>query len=60
MGDDKGKAVDEFQLLIDFNRHAARQGPGGEAETKRTLELAGLDRSRLLKIADIGQGASPG
>lgn len=56
MGDDKGKAVDEFQLLIDLHRHAARQGPGGEAETKRTLELAGLDRSRPLKIADIGCG----
>ncbi len=46
----------DLQLLIDLHRHATRQGPGGEAETKRALDLAGLDRSRLLKIADIGCG----
>jgi len=48
--------MNDFQLLIDLHRHATRQGPGGEAETKRALELAGLDRSRSLKIADIGCG----
>jgi SAM-dependent methyltransferase len=48
--------MNDFQLLIDLHRHATRQGPGGEAETKRALELAGLDRSRPLKIADIGCG----
>lgn len=48
--------MNDFQLLIDLHRHAERQGPGGEAETKRALELAGLDRSRPLKIADIGCG----
>ncbi|MDJ0839141.1 MAG: methyltransferase domain-containing protein [Acidobacteriota bacterium] len=46
----------QLQLLIDLHKHAVRQGPGGEAETKRALELAGLDRSRPLKIADIGCG----
>ena len=46
----------ELQLLIDLHRDAARQGPGGEAETKWALVLAGLDRSRPLKIADIGCG----
>ena len=46
----------EYQLLIDLHKHAVRQGPGGKAETKRMLELAGLDRSRPLKIADIGCG----
>jgi SAM-dependent methyltransferase len=48
--------MNDFQLLIDLHRHATRQGPGGEAETKRALELAGLDRLRPLKIADIGCG----
>ena len=46
----------EFQLLVDLHRYAARQGPGGDAETLRALELALLDRSRPLKIADIGCG----
>lgn len=48
--------MNDLQLLIDLHRPAERQGPGGEAETKRALELAGLDRSRPLKIADIGCG----
>lgn len=48
--------MNDFQLLIDLHRCATRQGPGGEAETKRALEMAGLDRSRHLKIADIGCG----
>jgi ubiquinone/menaquinone biosynthesis C-methylase UbiE len=46
----------QIQLLIDLHKHAERQRPGGEAETKRALELAGLDRSRPLKIVDIGCG----
>ena len=54
--EDLNKTVNDFQLLIDLHRHAERQGPGGEAETIRALELAGLDRSRSLKIADIGCG----
>ena len=46
----------QFQLLMDLHRPAARQGPGGEAETRQAMALAGLDRSRHLKIADIGCG----
>ncbi len=46
----------QMQLLIDLHRSNFRQGPGGEAETKHALMLAGLDKSRLLKIADIGCG----
>lgn len=46
----------QLKLLMDFHRDATRQGPGGEAETRRALELAGLDRSHPLKIADIGCG----
>jgi SAM-dependent methyltransferase len=48
--------VDDYQLLMDLHRNAVRQGPGGEAEPKRAMELAMLDRSRSLKIADIGCG----
>jgi len=46
----------QLQLLTDLHRPATRQGPGGDAETKRAMELTGLDRSRRLKIADIGCG----
>jgi len=46
----------QLQLLVDLHKSQSRQGPGGEAETKRAMELAGLDRSRHLKIADIGCG----
>ena len=46
----------QLQLLVDLHKNALRQGPGGEAETKQALDLAGLDRSRPLKIADIGCG----
>ena len=52
----KEKTVNDFQLLIDLHRPAERQGPGGDAETKLAIDLAGLDRSRPLKIADIGCG----
>lgn len=48
--------VNDFQLLADLHRHASRQGPGGEAETKQALDFAGLDRLSSLKIADIGCG----
>ncbi len=46
----------QLQLMIDLHRSNPRQGPGGEAEVKTALRLAGLDRSRSLKIADIGCG----
>lgn len=46
----------QMQLLIDLHRANLRQGPGGEAETKQALMLAGLDKFRPLKIADIGCG----
>jgi SAM-dependent methyltransferase len=49
--------VDDLQLLLDLHRDGSRQGPGGDAETEKALDLAGLDRSRPLKIADIGCGS---
>lgn len=47
---------DSFQLLIDLHRHGLRQGPGGDAETERALELAGVRRDAPLNIADVGCG----
>ena len=48
--------MDEFQLLIDLHKGASRQGPGGNAETEKAIDLAYIDRSLPLKIADIGCG----
>ena len=45
-----------YRLLIDLHRNANRQGPGGDAETKKVLSLAMIDRTAPLKIADIGCG----
>lgn len=46
----------QMQLLIDLHKSNFRQGPGGQAETKQALRLAGPGQSRHLKIADIGCG----
>ncbi|MDY6830665.1 MAG: class I SAM-dependent methyltransferase [Thermodesulfobacteriota bacterium] len=48
--------MDDYQLLIDLHKSADRQGPGGDAETEQALRLAMPDRSKPLKIADIGCG----
>jgi len=48
--------MDDFQLLADLHRGSHRQGPGSDAETERALDLARIDRSAPLKIADIGCG----
>ena len=48
--------MDEIDLLIDLHRKAARQGPGGEAETQLAITMSGLSDRRNLKIADIGCG----
>ncbi len=46
----------DYQLLIDLHKRAKRQGPGGGAETRMAIDLAGLPHSTPLKIADIGCG----
>lgn len=46
----------EHELLIDLHRDGARQGPGGAEQTRRAIELAGLDRGAPLRIADLGCG----
>jgi SAM-dependent methyltransferase len=48
--------MEDYQLLIDLHKRAKRQGPGGDAETKIAIDLAGLSSSAPLKIADIGSG----
>lgn len=48
--------MDPLDLLIDLHRDGERQGPGGDAETKLALQLAGVDRTAPLQLADIGCG----
>lgn len=48
--------MNDYQLLIDLHKHADRQGPGGDEETKMALDLSGVDKSEPLNIADIGCG----
>lgn len=48
--------MDDLQLLIDLHKDAARQGPGGEAETLMAIVLSGLATGKSLTIADIGCG----
>ncbi len=48
--------MDDLQLLIDLHKSQKRQGPGGDVETERAIDLARLDRKGPLKIADIGCG----
>lgn len=48
--------MDDIELLIDLHKHAERQGPGGDIETKRAMELAMLDPVAPLRVADIGCG----
>ena len=48
--------MNDFQLLIDLHKRTKRQGPGGDSETRKAMELAMLGASEPLKIADIGCG----
>jgi ubiquinone/menaquinone biosynthesis C-methylase UbiE len=52
----KDTAMDDYKLLIDLHKQGRRQGPGGDAETEKALDLAMIDRAAPLKIADIGCG----
>jgi ubiquinone/menaquinone biosynthesis C-methylase UbiE len=45
-----------LQMLIDLHKDNHRQGPGGDEQTLLAAQLAGIDASRPLKIADIGCG----
>lgn len=48
--------MDDFKLLVDLHKRAKRQGPGGDVETRKAIDLAMLDQSAPLKVADIGCG----
>jgi len=48
--------MENLQLLIDLHKRAKRQGPGGAEETRKAIDLAMLNPSTQLKIADIGCG----
>lgn len=48
--------MDELQYLIDLHLDGKRQGPGGEDESRQAIQLAGLNPSPELKIADMGCG----
>jgi SAM-dependent methyltransferase len=48
--------MEHLDLLIDLHRRNPRQGPGCDGETRKALDLARVDRSRPLRVADIGCG----
>ena len=48
--------MSDYQLLIDLHKDGLRQGPGSDADTIKAIQLAAIDRSQPLKIADIGCG----
>ena len=48
--------MEALRLLTDFHKGAIRQGPGGDRETERALQLAAVSREKPLCIADIGCG----
>lgn len=45
-----------YMLLADLHRPCERQGPGSVETSKLAVRLAGLERAKGLKIADIGCG----
>ena len=46
-----------YELLIDLHKMNKRQGPGGDAQTLKALQLSGLMTStQSMQIADIGCG----
>lgn len=48
--------MEDLSLLVDLHKRNKRQGPGGEAETRKAITLANLASSKQLQIADIGCG----
>ncbi len=49
--------MDEMQILIDLHKDGARQGPGGDDETRLAITLSGLRGQPDLRVADIGCGS---
>lgn len=48
--------MDDYKLLIDLHKEGYRQGPGGDSETELAINLAMIERTAPLKVADIGCG----
>ncbi|MFP4265106.1 MAG: class I SAM-dependent methyltransferase, partial [Desulfonatronovibrionaceae bacterium] len=48
--------MNNLKLLVDLHKDGHRQGPGGDAQTELALDIAMVDRTAPLKIADIGCG----
>lgn len=48
--------MNDLDLLVDLHRGGTRQGPGGDDETRRAIDLAGLRGERSLRLADVGCG----
>lgn len=48
--------MDGLELLTDLHGGGARQGPGGDDETRRAVDLSGLRGAPGLAIADVGCG----
>lgn len=46
----------DIELLVDLHLDGPRQGPGGDDETRRAIDLSGLRGAHGLEIADIGCG----
>ena len=46
----------EIELLVDFYKDIPRQGPGSPGETRKALQLTGLQNNINLRVADIGCG----
>ena len=48
--------MDDIELLLDLLRDGQRQGPGSAADTRRAVELSGLQGQTDLAVADLGCG----
>ena len=48
--------MDALDLIVDLHCDGPRQGPGGDAETRRAIAMTGLEGARGLRIADVGCG----
>lgn len=48
--------MDQIDLLIDLHADNQRQGPGGDDQTRRAIELAGIDPAAPVRVADVGCG----
>ncbi|MCG8381180.1 MAG: class I SAM-dependent methyltransferase [Gammaproteobacteria bacterium] len=48
--------MEDYTLLIDLYKNTPRQGPGSNEETEKAINLAKIDRTEPLQIADIGCG----